>query len=260
MKRARVSTSIVFLSSVFLGGAVGLAGGRAVAEITPPRNVGAEPGSAQSSALASLAASAQMRGNPRQALVLADQALAADARNPWATYDKATALSRLGMTDEAVQSFRVAEQQFSPGDRWARSVAIYGRAHALEEARRCPEAKAAFAEYVAFVEKDDPTSAAMARRYASECNPPAAATPPGPAAAPPAPGAVVVPPPPVAPPAASLAPVTPAAPPAGAASGAAVAPPAAAATPPATTPPAPMELPPIAAPPVLQVGQPTLTP
>src|SRR5262245_10648863 len=140
MKRA-----ILVLSMLMLSAAAGLGWtGPAVAQIAPPRHVGAEPGTPQSNALASLAASAEIRGNPRQALVLAEQALAADARNPWAYYDRAAALARLGQIDEAVQSFRVAEQQFSPEDRWARAIAIYGRAHALEEALRCPEAKAAY--------------------------------------------------------------------------------------------------------------------
>jgi tetratricopeptide (TPR) repeat protein len=170
--------------------------------MAPPHHVGAELGTPQSNALASLAASAEIRGNPRQALVLADSALAADARNPWAYYDRAAALARLGQTDEAVQSFRVAEQQFAPDDRWARSLAIYGRAHALEEALRCPEAKAAYGEYASFVEKDDPRSAALARRYANECNPHAPPAPP-PAGAPTPP---TTPPPPAAPPPATATP------------------------------------------------------
>src|SRR5262252_8861354 len=116
-----MSRTVVFISVLSLSAAAGLVGGRrAAAELAPPRNVGAEPGTPQSNALTSQAASAEMKGEARAALRLADQALAADARNPWATYDRASALARLGVVDEAVKSFRLAEQQFSPSDRWAR--------------------------------------------------------------------------------------------------------------------------------------------
>ena len=176
-----MSRAVVFISVLSLSAAAGLVGGRrAAAELAPPRNVGAEPGTPQSNTLTSRAASAEIMGRAQEALRLADQALAADPRNPWARYDRASALSRLGVTDEAVQTFRTAEQQFSPSDRWARSVAIYGRAHALAEAQRCAEAEAAFTEYAAYVAKDDPQSAEMARRYAATCRPPV--VPPAPPA------------------------------------------------------------------------------
>jgi tetratricopeptide (TPR) repeat protein len=148
------------------------------AQMAPPHHVGAEPGSPQSARLASQSAAAEIAGDSQQALRLADQALSIDGTNPWAHYDRAAALTQLGQTDQAVAAFRGAEQRFSPDDRWARSVAIYGRAHALDRARRCPEAKAAFEEYASFVERDDPRSAAMARQYAQQCAGGAPATPP----------------------------------------------------------------------------------
>src|SRR5882672_7639701 len=84
-----------------LGGVAALAGvvrgvGPANAELAPPRHVNAEPGTPQSRALSSQAAAAEIRGNARQALELADQAVAADGRNPWAHYDRGAALARLG--------------------------------------------------------------------------------------------------------------------------------------------------------------------
>jgi tetratricopeptide (TPR) repeat protein len=143
--------------------------GTARAELTPPHRIGAERGSRESVQLASRAAAAEIAGNSQEALRLADQAVAADVTNPWAHYDRAAALGQLGQTDRAVTAFRTAEQRFSPSDRWARSIAIYGRAHALDQARRCGDAKSAFAEYASFVEKDDPRSAALARDYAQQC-------------------------------------------------------------------------------------------
>jgi len=203
MNRAVVCMSMLFLSA----GAGLVRAGSAAAELLPPHHVGAELGTPESTALTSLSASAEMRGNPRQALVLADQALAADPRNPWAYYNRAAALSRLGQIDEALQSFRAAEQMFSPADRWARSLALYGRAHALDEAGRCPEARIAYAEYAGFVQKDDPRAADMARRYASTCKAPQATAP-----TPPAPPVAVTSPPVVSLPA-PAAPVEPPAPP-----------------------------------------------
>jgi tetratricopeptide (TPR) repeat protein len=139
------------------------------AELQPPRNVNAEAGNAQSSALASRAAAADMQGNPRHAVELANQAIRADPRNPWPYYDKGMALAQVGETDAAIAALYAAEQRFQPSDRWGHSVAIYGRARALSQAGRCTESVQAFAEYANFVGKDEPQSAAMARRYALDC-------------------------------------------------------------------------------------------
>ena len=158
-------------------------------ELKAPQNVNAEPGNRQSSQLASRSASADMKGQPRQALELANQAIRADARNPWPYYDKGMALAELGETDGALAALYAAEQRFAPSDRWARSVAIYGRAQTLNRAGRCVEAVQAYADYAQFVGKDDPRSAEMARRYAMNCQTPgarAAAAPAVPAPAPPA--------------------------------------------------------------------------
>jgi tetratricopeptide (TPR) repeat protein len=147
------------------------------AELAPPHQIGAEPGSPASQRLSSQAALAEISGNYQAAVALADQAIAADPRNPWAHYDRASALSLLGQTDQAVEAFRTAEQRFSPSDRWARSIAIYGRAHTLSEARRCVEARTAFEEYALYVARDDAASAAMARGYAQACGAAPAAAP-----------------------------------------------------------------------------------
>ena len=153
-------------------------------ELRPPQNVNAEPGNRQSSVLASQAATADMKGQKQQAVELANQAIRADPRNPWPYYDKGMALAETGETDAAIAALYAAEQRFSASDRWGKSIAIYGRAHTLGQAGRCTEAVQAFAEYATFVGKDDPQSAAMARRYAMDCKqnqvrttPPAASTP-----------------------------------------------------------------------------------
>lgn len=138
------------------------------AQLAAPHST-ADPGSPASAALSSQAAEALVRGNPRDALPAANNAIAADAHNPWAHYDKAAALSDLGQVDAAVAEFRAAEQWFSPADAWGRSVAIYGRANALSQAGRCPDAQAAFEEYAHFVEGSDPHGAALARDYAKQC-------------------------------------------------------------------------------------------
>ena len=138
-------------------------------ELRPPQNVNAEPGNRQSSVLASQAATADMKGQKQQAVELANQAIRADPRNPWPYYDKGMALASLGETDAAIAALNAAEQRFTPSDRWGRSVAMYGRANAFTRAGRCVEAVQAFSDYAAFVQKDDPRSAEMARRYAMNC-------------------------------------------------------------------------------------------
>jgi hypothetical protein len=167
---------------------IGLAApGVRAAELHAPRNVNVQPTTRQSSELATRAAAADMRGDPRSALQLADQAIRADARNPWPYYDKGMALAEMGETDGAIAALYAAEQHFVPSDRWGKSVAIYGRAHALSQAGRCTEAVQAFAEYARFVEHDDPRGATLARNYALDCRSPMPPAPTPPAGAAPAP-------------------------------------------------------------------------
>jgi tetratricopeptide (TPR) repeat protein len=160
-------------------------------ELKAPQNVNAEAGNRQSSELTTKAAAAGMQGRPQDAVALANDAIRADPHNPWPYYNKGMALGAMGETDAAIAALFAAEQRFTPTDRWARSVAIYGRAHTLSQAGRCAEAVQAFSEYATFVAKDDPRSADMARRYAMNCQtpeqratrpmaPPPAAPPPWP--------------------------------------------------------------------------------
>jgi tetratricopeptide (TPR) repeat protein len=124
---------------------------------------------ADSQAFSTSAANAQMAGDPQAALGYADRAIAADTRDPWARYARGMALARLGYVDDALKSFATAEELFNPADVWGRSIAMYGRAHALSVASRCEEAKREFSRYAAFVRERDPRSADMAMRYAAGC-------------------------------------------------------------------------------------------
>jgi tetratricopeptide (TPR) repeat protein len=144
------------------------------AQLAPPQNVNAEPSTPRADALTTGAATAEIRGDSSTARRLADEAIRADPRDPWGYYDKGMALASLGQTDAAVAALREAERRFSPADEWARSVAIYGRAHTLSEVGRCGEARQAFGEYASRVAADDAHAATMARAYGAECR-----TPPG---------------------------------------------------------------------------------
>ena len=105
-----------------------------------------------------------------RALALADQALATSPDNAWAHYDRAVALGHLGRIDQAVQSFAEAERRFAASkDVAGQGIAIFGRAHALSEAGRCPDATAAFSEYASFVRGSDKRAAEMALEYARAC-------------------------------------------------------------------------------------------
>jgi len=147
-------------------------------DLQAPRNVNVEPTNRQSSELASRAATADMKGNPQQAVQLADQAIRSDPRNAWAYYDKGMALAEMRETDGAVAALVAAEQHFAPSDKWGKSIAIYGRARALSQAGRCTEAVQAFAEYSTLVGHDDPQGAYLARRYAMDCKSPTSLSPP----------------------------------------------------------------------------------
>jgi tetratricopeptide (TPR) repeat protein len=141
--------------------------------LQPPKNIDVASSTADSRALGTRAATAQMNDNPQAALQLATRAIAADPRDPWAHYNKAAALARLGNVDEALKSFATAEELYNVADLWGRSVAIYGGAHALATAGRCEEAKKEFLRYAAFVRERAPRSADIAVRYAADCRAPA---------------------------------------------------------------------------------------
>ena len=87
------------------------------------------------------------------------------------------ALAQLGETDAAIAALYAAEKHFATADRWGRSVAIYGRAHALSQAGRCVEARPGVRGIRAFVGKDDPRPPTIARRYAADCRAPASPAP-----------------------------------------------------------------------------------
>ena len=143
-----------------------------VGELKAPENVYAEPSSPASAELASRAATAEMKGDPQASLKLADEAIRANAKDPWAHYDKGMALARVGEINGALAALLAAEHHFASYDRWGRSVAVFGRAHTLAEAGRCEEARAAFQEYMSLV-RGDPDAVALAQRYSRDCRPPA---------------------------------------------------------------------------------------
>ncbi len=127
------------------------------------------------------AADALIRHDAQRALTFADQAIAADASDPWAHYNRGAALSELQRTDEAVQSFHRASDLFGNADPWGRSLALYGVANAYASVGRCVEARPAFQCYANYVSRSDPPAADLARKYASSCamptQPPTAAAP-----------------------------------------------------------------------------------
>lgn len=118
--------------------------------------------------LSGAASEALVRGDYTSTIAFANRAIKMDAKDPWPYYDRGSALIGLKRTEEAVSSFKDAENLF--GDNWwGRSIATYGRARAYEEAGRCADAAKAFQEYAAFVGGHDPDGAKLALRYAREC-------------------------------------------------------------------------------------------
>jgi tetratricopeptide (TPR) repeat protein len=149
---------------------LGMTASVAHAQLAPPRQA-VDEGSSRSRELASRASESLTRQQPAQALQMAEQAIAADALNPWGHYNRAAALADLGRVDAAVADFQAAERLFSTADAWGKSISMYGRANVLAQAGRCSEAGPAFEEYARYVERADAGAAALARRYATECKP-----------------------------------------------------------------------------------------
>lgn len=164
--------SNTFRSWVMGGAILSLtAGGAALAQVAAPTTPGADYGSKRSNKRASDAAKAIRDGRATEGLRLAEKAIKTDPKNPWAYYNRADALADLKRVDEAVAAFQEAERRFSAADMYGKSIAIYGRANVLDQAGRCAEAKAVFAEYATFIRTDDPKSADMAVRFGDACVP-----------------------------------------------------------------------------------------
>lgn len=117
-----------------------------------------------------------LRGNHRQALVLAVRDATWWPDDPWSRYEYAVALGLRGRPDEAALRFAEAETLFSPAETYGRSVAMYGRARALYAGGRCNEAAVVYTEYAELVGSTDPLRAASALSQAV-CTAPAESDP-----------------------------------------------------------------------------------
>ena len=101
------------LASVLL---VVSAAGVARADLEPGHKVDVTADKAQreAGAIASQAAETLGRGDAAAALTLADRALATFARDPWAHYVRAEALSQLNRLDDALAEYGLAANAFAP--------------------------------------------------------------------------------------------------------------------------------------------------
>jgi tetratricopeptide (TPR) repeat protein len=142
-----------------------MAGPAAFGQLAPLHHGPASPADRATTA----SAVALIRGDYPQALAAADQAVQIAPNDPWAHYDRASALRAMQRTDEAVSEMRKAQLLFGDRDPWGRSLAMFGEANAFAVAGRCPEAQRAFTSYATYVQNVDPASAEMARRYSTEC-------------------------------------------------------------------------------------------
>jgi tetratricopeptide (TPR) repeat protein len=109
-------------------------------------------------------------GRYEAALSQADRVTGPAKESGWVDYNRAVALANLGRTNEAVTSYRLAENRFVPWDWFGRSIAIYGRARALDMANRCKEAKVAYTEYANLVRprRTEDADAALVRADACQ--------------------------------------------------------------------------------------------
>lgn len=109
----------------------------------------AAPASAapSSTRLTTASTKALMRGDTGQALTLANRAIAANPRDPWAYYGQGAAFNAFGRTDAAVRSYAQARDLFGAANARGRLLAIYGIARAYDNAGRCSEARSAYLQY-----------------------------------------------------------------------------------------------------------------
>jgi len=90
----------------------------------------------------------------------------------WLDLDRASAFVALRRTDDAVAAYRRAAVRFAQAaDPPGRFQALWGEAHALDEAGRCSEATRAYEQYARFVRPSDPSAADRALAYAGACRP-----------------------------------------------------------------------------------------
>jgi tetratricopeptide (TPR) repeat protein len=120
---------------------------------------------------ASAAAEALSRGDTLEALTRADEAVRADPKSAWAHYNRAAALAAMKRIDEAVAAYDEAAAKFAAGDKRGKSLALWGKAHALYRVGRCSEASQAFGEYAKVIGSSDPQSTALASERATTCHP-----------------------------------------------------------------------------------------
>jgi len=90
--------------------------------------------------------------------------------SPWLEYDRASALAGLDRTDAAIEAFTKAASRFRQArDDAGVARALWGKAHTLDEAGRCAEARQAYAQYESFVGPKGLGDAERAARYAGTC-------------------------------------------------------------------------------------------
>jgi tetratricopeptide (TPR) repeat protein len=111
------------------------------------------------------AVTASMAGDDARALAL----LARAAPGPFRDYDRGVALAGLRRTDEAARAFDAAERSFPAADVAHRAMAVFGKARAYDDERRCADAIRAYEQYADLVRASDPASADMAIRYSRQC-------------------------------------------------------------------------------------------
>ncbi len=108
-------------------------------------------------------------GDFARVLALREKAVGTGAPTPWVDYNVGAALAGLGRFDEAAAAFERAANAFGERDRWARSVAVWGRARALASGGQCAAARAAVEEYTRLVGATAPHDVRLALAYEGDC-------------------------------------------------------------------------------------------
>ncbi|HVZ86702.1 MAG TPA: hypothetical protein VHG72_07025 [Polyangia bacterium] len=151
---------------VLAGALTLIAGSRVNAQLAPLQQ-SAAPSAADG--LTSQSIQTELAGDHTKALQLADDAIKSDGKNPWARYAKGDALGSSQRPDDAASAYREAEQHFTAGEMWGKSIAMWGEANAFFQVGRCQDSSPLYERYASFVEKVDPAAAALARKFEKSC-------------------------------------------------------------------------------------------
>jgi len=111
--------------------------------------------------------SAIVAGDHARALLLANEGLRENPRDPWLVFNRGIALLNLDRLDEGIAALDEAERGLATPQE--KAGVVFRRARANDQAGRCARAVRDYERYVSLIRDIDEAGAALALRYARSC-------------------------------------------------------------------------------------------